>query len=84
MHDSIKSEVPDKSLHDWAQSSKEARYCIEMLTYPGQVILDTFCGSGTTAIAALQLKRQFIGFDIDPDALQLAKININNYEKKHS
>jgi site-specific DNA-methyltransferase (adenine-specific) len=84
MHDSIKSEVPDKSLHDWAQSSKEARYCIEMLTYPGQVILDPFCGSGTTAIAALQLKRQFIGFDIDPDALQLAKININNYEKKHS
>jgi DNA modification methylase len=55
-----------------------------MLTYPGQVILDPFCGSGTTAIAALQLKRQFIGFDIDPDALQLAKININNYEKKHS
>jgi 16S rRNA G966 N2-methylase RsmD len=79
MHDSIRSEVPDKLGHDWAQSTREAKYCIEMLTYEGQTIVDPFCGSGTTAIAALNLKRSFIGSDINSDTLELAKANINKY-----
>ena len=32
--------------------------------------------SGTTGIAALRLKRQFIGIDIDPQAIEAAKANL--------
>lgn len=38
---------------------------IELYTYEGDVILDPFMGSGTTAVAALRTDRHYIGFDTD-------------------
>ena len=76
MHDSIISELPDKILHEWEQSTKEPTHIIKGLTLEGQTVLDPFCGAGTTAIAALRLKRRFIGIDIDPRAIEAAKANI--------
>lgn len=35
-------------------------------TKPGDIVLDPYMGSGTTAMAALNCNRQFIGFEIDP------------------
>ena len=39
---------------------------------PGDVILDPFCGSGTTLVAAKLLDREYIGFDISADAIDIA------------
>ena len=39
--------------------------CIEDATEPGAVVLDTFMGSGTTAVACLRTGRNFIGFELD-------------------
>ena len=39
---------------------------IHMNTYAGEVVLDPFMGSGTTAVAAVRTGRHFIGFDTDP------------------
>jgi site-specific DNA-methyltransferase (adenine-specific) len=36
---------------------------IRLLSFPGDVVLDPFSGSGTTALAATNLHREFIGFD---------------------
>lgn len=41
---------------------------IEILTSPGDVVLDPFCGSGTTLVEALRLDRAAIGVDINPVA----------------
>lgn len=41
------------------------RRCIKMLSYVGDVVLDPFCGVGTTCVAAKKLSRKYIGFDID-------------------
>jgi DNA modification methylase len=38
---------------------------------PGDVILDAFCGCGTTLVAAQQLKRRWIGIDISPTACRV-------------
>lgn len=38
---------------------------IELYTYEGDVVLDPFMGSGTTAVAALRTERHYIGFDTD-------------------
>jgi predicted RNA methylase len=43
------------------------RYLIEKLTDPGDVIVDPFCGSGTTVMAALLTGRRAIGFEADPE-----------------
>jgi site-specific DNA-methyltransferase (adenine-specific) len=39
------------------------RRLIKLLSFPGDVVLDPFCGSGTTALAAHRLGRDFLGFD---------------------
>ncbi len=53
------------------------RRLIEFYSYEGDVILDPFIGSGTTAIAALKLKRHFIGYEISKEYYELAKKRIN-------
>ena len=45
---------------------------INIVTDEGDWVLDPFCGSGTTCVAAKSLKRQFIGIDMSADAAELA------------
>ncbi len=53
------------------------RLFIEQLTQPGELILDPMMGSGTCIVEAVALKRQGIGFDIDPLAVMLSKVKVN-------
>lgn len=46
---------------------------IELVTNDGDIVLDPFCGSGTTCVAAKSLNRKFIGIDKNPDAIELSK-----------
>lgn len=46
---------------------------IELFTYEGDLVLDPFMGSGTTAVAAVQTGRHYIGFDTDADYLAVAE-----------
>jgi DNA modification methylase len=45
---------------------------IHLYTYEGDVVLDPFCGSGTTLVAAGRTGRHGIGFDTDPDYVAIA------------
>lgn len=45
---------------------------IEVFSLPGQTVLDPFLGSGTTAVAALELGRKFVGFEIEKKYVDLA------------
>jgi site-specific DNA-methyltransferase (adenine-specific) len=45
---------------------------IELYTYEGDLILDPFIGSGTTAVAAARSGRHYVGFDTDSTYLELA------------
>lgn len=45
---------------------------------PGQVVLDPFCGSGTTGVAALALGCTFIGVEIDPRHVAMATARLSN------
>jgi site-specific DNA-methyltransferase (adenine-specific) len=74
--DLVDSTPPEKDLHEWEQSLTEAQYYIEGLTNEGDLIADPFCGSGTTAIAALNLKRDFWIGDKEKDAIDATKTKI--------
>jgi 16S rRNA G966 N2-methylase RsmD len=63
--DVIEPDANDKRFHRWGKSVTQMEWMVERATVPGQIILDPFCGGGTTGVAALRLGRQFIGVDID-------------------
>lgn len=46
---------------------------IKISTSEGATVLDPFCGSGTTLVAAHLLNRRYIGIDINPDAITLSE-----------
>ena len=47
--------------------------CIKLLTYPNDLVVDPFCGSGTTCVVAKRCRRHYIGYDIDAQYLDLAQ-----------
>jgi site-specific DNA-methyltransferase (adenine-specific) len=50
---------------------------IRLLSFKGDVILDPFMGSGTTAVAAVQSGRKFVGYDISEEYIELAEGRIS-------
>ncbi len=59
--------------HDAKFPLELPRRLIQLLTEPGDLVLDCFAGSGTSALAALHEKRRFIGIDRSPLSVDLAK-----------
>lgn len=55
-----------------------AKRCVA--SAPGDIVLDPFMGSGTTAIAARQLGKKFIGIDISPEYTALAESRLEEDE----
>ena len=47
--------------------------CIKMYSFPGDVVLDPFMGSGTVAAVAKILERSFVGYDLDPKYAEMAQ-----------
>ena len=45
---------------------------IRMFSFVEDTILDPFCGSGTTMMAALKYQRNSVGIEIDPDYCKMA------------
>jgi site-specific DNA-methyltransferase (adenine-specific) len=57
---------------------------IEISTNEGDTILDPFCGSGTTLVAAKLKGRKFVGIDISPEAIDLTKSRLESLVKTES
>lgn len=69
----VKSNHPEKTIHPCQFPSELVERCILALTNPGDLVLDPFVGSGTTAIAAAIHGRAAIGIDKDARYIELAE-----------
>jgi site-specific DNA-methyltransferase (adenine-specific) len=49
------------------------RRLIDLYTFRGDTVLDPFCGAGTSCVAALNLGRHYIGYEIEPEYVRLAE-----------
>ncbi|MFO7291540.1 MAG: site-specific DNA-methyltransferase [Actinomycetes bacterium] len=58
------------------------RRLIELYTYRGDLVLDPFIGSGTTAVAAIETGRHYVGFDTDPSYIALAEERIARFRQE--
>jgi SAM-dependent methyltransferase len=63
---------PITLLHPCAKSEEEMLFMVRHLTVPGQTVLDCFCGTGTTLVAAHRLHRRWIGCDLSRLYCQIA------------
>ena len=57
---------------------------MQLYTFKGDVVLDPFMGSGSAAIAALKSQRFYIGYDIDPEYVELANKRIMPHQQQMS
>ena len=52
---------------------------IQLYSFKGDVVLDPFVGSGMTCLSAIKDKRNYIGYDVNPEYVKLAEKRISNY-----
>ena len=55
---------------------------IKLFTKQDDIVLDPFIGSGTTAVAAIELSRKYVGIDINPDYCDLSRQRISGIQMK--
>lgn len=55
---------------------------IELFTYQGDLVLDPFMGSGSTAVAAVATERHYLGFDTDPAYVAIAEGRITDERER--
>jgi site-specific DNA-methyltransferase (adenine-specific) len=51
---------------------------IRLYTYAGDLVLDPFMGSGSTLVAAARLDRRFVGYDLDPTYVDIARLRVRD------
>ena len=59
-------DVRDKTIHPATFPIALAKAVIELFTHRGELVLDPFVGSGTTLVAAQDLERNAVGYDLQP------------------
>ena len=59
-------DVRDKTIHPATFPIALAKAVIELFTHRGELVLDPFVGSGTTLLAAQDLERNAVGYDLQP------------------
>ena len=63
-------------LHPTQKPVALMEYLIKTYTNEGETVLDFTCGSGTTGVACVNLRRNFIGIELDPEYFEIAKKRI--------
>lgn len=66
----------EKRSHPFQQPEAEAEHFVRLLTAPGDLVLDPFCGSGTTARVCKRLARHCLTADIDATAVADARTRL--------
>ena len=59
-----------------------AKRCIKLFSYQEDLILDPFCGSGTTCVVAKKFGRKYLGIELNPDYCKIAEKRIANIPVK--
>jgi len=77
---SIKAE--GKNFHPTVKPVKLMQYLVKMITPPNGIVLDPFCGSGTTGVACKLDGFQFVGMEQDPEYSKIAEGRIKNYKEE--
>ena len=74
-----KSDGPKGNNHPTVKPVDLMRYLIKLVTPPNSRVLDPFCGSGSTGMAAVELGHEFVGIELDPRYCDIARRRIQGW-----
>lgn len=78
----FKRDILTNNLHPTQKPVNLFKYLIETYTNEGDIVLDNVIGSGTTAVAAKALDRQYIGFEKDSEYYEIAQKRVSEVQKE--
>jgi site-specific DNA-methyltransferase (adenine-specific) len=70
---------PARNPHPTVKPLELMRWLVRLLCPPGGLVLDPFCGSGTTGAAAAIESRRFLGIELDPAYAEIAAARIAHW-----
>lgn len=76
-------EKRENGLHPTQKPVELLEYLIKTYTNEGEIVLDNCMGSGSTGVACINTNRNFIGFDINKDYIELSKKRIEETKKEN-
>lgn len=74
-----KRDIRDKNIHPAVFPIGLPAKCIELFTHKGELVLDPFVGIGTTLVAARDLERNAVGFDLNKKYIDFAKKRLSQF-----
>jgi site-specific DNA-methyltransferase (adenine-specific) len=78
------NERMDLNFHPTVKPTELMRYLCRLITPPNGIVLDPFMGSGSTGKGAILEGFDFIGMELDPEYVEIAKARIEHAQKEHS
>lgn len=76
-----RTNTPKQNFHPTVKPIALMEYLIKLVSREGQVVLDPFMGSGTTGMACKKLDREFIGIEMMPEYMEIAKARIDGVKE---
>jgi site-specific DNA-methyltransferase (adenine-specific) len=70
---------PVRNHHPTVKPIALMRWLVALITPPGGLVVDPFCGSGSTGAAAVLEARRFVGIELDPSYIAIAQRRIRHW-----
>jgi len=81
--DILKFDCVSKPQHPTQKPLELLKYLIKTYTNEGDLVLDNTMGSGSTGVAAVNLNRDFIGYELEQDYFDIATKRIDEAIEDH-
>ena len=76
----VSGNSPERTEHPAQYPEELIERIIKVGTNPGELVLDPFMGSGTTAAVAQRLGRQYVGYELEPEYIKIAEERLRDGE----
>lgn len=78
----VSGNSPERTEHPAQYPEELIERIIKVSTNPGDIVLDPFMGSGTTAAVAKKLGRKYVGFELEEEYIEIAKRRLAEEDEK--
>ena len=78
----VSGNSPERTDHPAQYPEELIERIVKVGTNPGDLVLDPFMGSGTTAVVAKRLGRQYVGYELESDYIKIAEKRLKDEESK--